>query len=164
MLLGSGPRWRLRTRDGVTSLAAGCTLFFFVDAILKIIAYTFEGYWRSMRNRFDMLLTSLGILWVILNFSLDRNESAYIIALIFGVVIIVFRFLTLSGKHDTLKMLMLTVVMSLVKSFFTIAVLVILMMCYSLAGVILFGSVKFGEAINRYANFQTSFNGYDPSL
>lgn len=158
LAVGQWTTVEVATRDGVTSLAAGCTLFFVIDAILKIISYTFEGYWRSMRNRFDMFLTSLGILWVILNFSLDRNDGAYIMALIFGVVIIVFRFLTLSGKHNTLKMLMLTVVMSLVKSFFTIAVLVILMMCYSLAGVILFGSVKYGEAINRYANFQTSFN------
>ncbi|XP_020895810.1 sodium leak channel non-selective protein [Exaiptasia diaphana] len=144
-------------RDGVTTLAAACTLFFFIDAILKIIAYTFEGYWRSMRNRFDMLLTTLGIIWIILNFSLKTRKDMYQGCLVFGVVIIVFRFLTLSGKHNTLKMLMLTVVMSLVKSFFTIAVLVVLMMCYSLAGVILFGSVKFGEAINHNANFQTSF-------
>lgn len=146
-----------KVRDGVTSLAAACTLFFLIDAILKIISYTFEGYWRSMRNRFDMLLTSLGIIWIILNFSLKGSEM-YHGTLVFGVVIIVFRFLTLSGKHNTLKMLMLTVVMSLVKSFFTIAVLVVLMMCYSLAGVILFGSVKYGEAINLNANFETSFN------
>ncbi|KAK3727865.1 hypothetical protein QZH41_001643 [Actinostola sp. cb2023] len=118
-------------RDGVTTLAAACTFFFVIDAILKIISYTFEGYWRS--------------------------SEMYQGALVFGVVIIVFRFLTLSGKHNTLKMLMLTVVMSLVKCFFTIAVLVVLMMCYSLAGVILFGSVKYGEAVNRHANFHTSF-------
>ncbi|KAJ7386603.1 hypothetical protein OS493_008751 [Desmophyllum pertusum] len=73
-------------------------------------------------------------------------------------VIILFRFLTLSGKHDTLKMLMLTVVMSLLKSFFIIAVLILLMISYSLAGVILFGTVKYGEALNRHANFKTSFN------
>ncbi|EDO45174.1 predicted protein, partial [Nematostella vectensis] len=145
-------------REVITSTAAVCTLLFVVDTILKLIAYTVRGYWHSRRNRFDLLLTSLGLIWVVLNFSLKGNENAYLISTIFGVVIIIFRFLTLSGKHDMLKMLMLTVVMSLVKSFFTIAVLVILMMCYSLMGVILFGTVKYGEAINRYANFGTSFN------
>ncbi|EDO45175.1 predicted protein, partial [Nematostella vectensis] len=145
-------------REVITSTAAVCTLLFVIDTILKVIAYTGPGYWHSQRNRFDVFLTSLGLIWVVLNFSLKGNEKAYTVATIFGVVIIIFRFLTLSGKHDTLKMLMLTVVMSLVKSFFTIAVLVILMMCYSLMGVILFGTVKYGEAVNRYANFGTSFN------
>ena len=31
--------------------------------------------------------------------------------------------------------------------------------CYALAGNILFGNVKYGEAINRHANFDTTWNG-----
>ena len=148
----------LRLRDGLTSTAAACSLLFVVDMVLKIIAFTFRGYWQSRRNRFDLLLTSLGVLWVTLNFSLKGRGTPYTVTTVFGMTIILFRFLTLSGKHDTLKMLMLTVVMSLVKSFFIIAVLVVLMISYSLAGVILFGTVKYGEALNRHANFKTSFN------
>ena len=30
---------------------------------------------------------------------------------------------------------------------------------YSLAGNILFGNIKYGEAINRHANFDTTLNG-----
>lgn len=148
----------LTLRDGLTSTAAVCSLLFVVDMVLKIVAFTFQGYWQSRRNRFDLLLTSLGVLWVTLNFSLKGTGSPYTGTTVFGMVIILFRFLTLSGKHDTLKMLMLTVVMSLVKSFFIIAVLILLMVSYSLAGVILFGTVKYGEALNRHANFKTSFN------
>ena len=37
--------------------------------------------------------------------------------------------------------------------------MVILISCYALAGVILFGSVKYGEAINRQANFSTAPRG-----
>lgn len=148
----------LRLRDGLTSTAAACSLLFVLDMLLKIIAFTFRGYWQSRRNRFDLLLTSLGVLWVTLNFSLKGTEAPYTGTTVFGMVIILFRFLTLSGKHDTLKMLMLTVVMSLLKSFYIIAVLILVMITYSLAGVILFGTVKYGEALNRHANFQTSFN------
>ena len=148
----------LRLRDGLTSTAAACSLLFVVDLLLKVIAFTFQGYWQSRRNRFDLLLTSLGVLWVTLNFSLKGTGAPYTGTTVFGMVIILFRFLTLSGKHDTLKMLMLTVVMSLVKSFFIIAVLILVMISYSLAGVILFGTVKYGEALNRHANFKTSFN------
>ena len=35
----------------------------------------------------------------------------------------------------------------------------ILITCYALAGVILFGSVKYGEAVNRQANFSTALKG-----
>ena len=148
----------LRRRDALTSTAAVCSLLFVVDMLLKIIAFTFRGYWQSRRNRFDLFLTSLGVLWVTLNFSLKGSGTPYTVTTVFGMVIILFRFLTLSGKHDTLKMLMLTVVMSLLKSFFIIAVLIVIMLGYSLAGVILFGTVKYGEALNRHANFKTSRN------
>ena len=144
-------------RDGLIGTAVACSIFFVADAILKIIALTFRGYWHSRRNRFDFFLTCLGILWMILNFSLE-GKGSYNASTAFGVIIIVFRFLTLSGKHAILKSLMLTVVMSLFKSFFIIAVLVLLMMCYALVGCILFGTVKFGEAINRNANLCTSLN------
>ena len=143
-------------QKALTSTAAACTLLFVVDAALKIIAFTFRGYWHSRRNRFDLFLTASGVVWAILNFSL--TGEAYNASLVMGVVILVFRFLTLSGKHTTLKMLMLTVVMSLVKSFFIIAALFVLILCYALSGVVLFGTVKHGEAINRHANFYTCFN------
>ena len=50
-----------------------------------------------------------------LNFSSKGSGTPYTVTTVFGMVIILFRFLTLSGKHDTLKMLMLTVVMSLLE-------------------------------------------------
>ncbi|QQP31703.1 Uncharacterized protein FKW44_025387 [Caligus rogercresseyi] len=45
------------------------------------------------------------------------------------------------------------------KSFFIILGMFLLITCYALVGVILFGSVKYGEAINRQANFRTAMNG-----
>ena len=56
-------------------------------------------------------------------------------------------------------MLMQTVFVSIIKSFFIIMGMGILITCYALAGVILFGSVKYGEAVNRQANFSTAFRG-----
>lgn len=49
----------------------------------------------------------------------------------------------------TLKMLLLTVVVSMYKSFFIIVGMFLLLLCYAFAGVVLFGTVKFGENINR---------------
>ena len=49
----------------------------------------------------------------------------------------------------TLKMLMLTVVVSMFKSFFIIMGMFLLMLFYAFAGVILFGCVKYGENLGR---------------
>ena len=86
---------------------------------------------------------------------------------------IILRFFTITGKHATLKMLMLTVVVSVYKSFFIICgnVLIdnwlliveevificyllilgmfLLIFVYALTGCILFGTVKYGESLGR---------------
>ncbi|KTG33850.1 hypothetical protein cypCar_00003670 [Cyprinus carpio] len=81
-------------------------------------------------------------------------ENAY--TYMMGTCVIVFRFFTICGKHVTLKMLLLTVVVSMYKSFFIIVGMFLLLLCYAFAGVVLFGTVKYGENINRHANFSTA--------
>jgi len=56
-------------------------------------------------------------------------------------------------------MLMQTVYVSVYKSFFIIMGMFTLITCYALIGVILFGNLKYGEAINRQANFSTAGRG-----
>ena len=134
------------------------TILFVIECILKITAYTFRGYWRSQRNRFDFILSLAGVVWIILHFAFvhNRREQTHHWTVWLGVGIILFRFLSLSGKHDTLKMLMMTVSMSLVKSFYIIFVLILIIMSYAMIGVIMFGTVKHGAAINDVANFKDS--------
>lgn len=57
----------------------------------------------------------------------------------------------------TLKMLMLTVLMSIYKSIFILTSMVVLMLVYGLLGVVLFGSVKYGDNLGQHANFENSF-------
>ena len=68
-------------------------------------------------------------------------------------------FIFILGKHSTLTMLIQTVIMSIYKSFFIIMLMFLMITCYALMGNILFGNVKYGEAINRHANFDTTANG-----
>jgi hypothetical protein len=84
--------------------------------------------------------------------------------------VIVLRFFTIAGKHvklfekyffsykidkyifmfkATLKMLMLTIIVSFFKSFFIIVGMFLLMLVYAFAGVILFGCVKSGHDLGR---------------
>lgn len=46
-------------------------------------------------------------------------------------------------------MLMLTVVMSMVRSSFIIAAMFLLVLFYANAGVVLFGMVKYGQAVGK---------------
>lgn len=66
-------------------------------------------------------------------------------------MVVILRFFTITGKHTTLKMLMLTVGVSVCKSFFIIFGMFLLVFFYALAGTIVFGNVKYGEGIGRYA-------------
>ncbi|XP_073702037.1 sodium leak channel NALCN isoform X1 [Garra rufa] len=127
------------------------TFIFVLEVTMKLIAMSPAGYWQSRRNRYDLLVTSLGVIWIILHFAL-LNAYTYMM----GTCVIVFRFFTICGKHVTLKMLLLTVVVSMYKSFFIIVGMFLLLLCYAFAGVVLFGTVKYGENINRHANFSTA--------
>lgn len=76
-----------------------------------------------------------------------------------GFMVVILRFFTITGKHTTLKMLMLTVGVSVCKSFFIIFGMFLLVFFYALAGTILFGTVKYGEGIGRRANFGSPVTG-----
>lgn len=50
---------RLMLLDGVVT-----------QVTMKLIAMSPAGYWQSRRNRYDLLVTSLGVIWIVLHFSL----------------------------------------------------------------------------------------------
>lgn len=133
------------------TISACLTLAFTIEVIMKMIAFTPRGYWQSRRNRYDLAVTFIGCIWVCVHFLFTNNLSNS-----FGFIVVILRFFTITGKHATLQMLMLTVVVSVYKSFFIILGLFILVLFYSLMGVQLFGSVKFGENLSRQANFRSA--------
>lgn len=141
-------------RQSLATASSSLTICFVIEVIMKMIAFTPYGYWQSRRNRGDLLVTVLGVIWIILNHAIYNEYT-----LTLGYVVIILRFFTITGKHATLKMLMQTVFVSMFKSFFIIMGMFLLITVYALAGVILFGSVKYGEAINRQANFRTAWYG-----
>ena len=56
------------------------TFLFLVEAVMKCIALGVVGYWQSRRNRFDLLVTILGIGWIILNFiSIGKKDLVTIL-------------------------------------------------------------------------------------
>lgn len=56
------------------------TFLFLVEAVMKSIALGFVGYWQSRRNRFDLLVTILGLAWIVLNFiSIGKKDFVRLI-------------------------------------------------------------------------------------
>lgn len=140
----------------LATLAALFTLLFLFEAIMKVCALGFMGYRQSTRNIADFIITLLGLIWIIMHFSSFSKKEIRETSNSFGFVVIVLRFFTITGKHATLKMLMLTILNSIFKSFFIIIGMFLLILVYAFAGVILFGSVKSGHDLGRQANFRSS--------
>ena len=60
----------------LATLAAIFTLLFLVEASMKSCALGFVGYWQSRRNRLDLIITILGLVWIILHFtSFSKKET-----------------------------------------------------------------------------------------
>ncbi|CAI4222140.1 unnamed protein product [Auanema sp. JU1783] len=148
----------------ITTLSAVSNVFFAVEIILKIIAFTLLGFWQSRRNRIDLLITIFGLFWIFLHFFVALPSSKFELVRVtnlkrftytFGYLIVILRFFTIASRNSTLKMLMLTVVMSMFRSFFIITAMFLLVLFYAYAGVILFGMVKYGQAVSKHVNFRT---------
>nr|XP_023021091.1 sodium leak channel non-selective protein isoform X2 [Leptinotarsa decemlineata] len=145
-------------KDAYTDILATvdmiCTLAFVGEVVMKNIAFTPRGYLQSRRNRYDLFVTVMGVLWMFFH-CMFKNDLTYFV----GFMVIILRFFTITGKHATLKMLMLTVGVSVCKSFFIIFGMFLLVFFYALAGTIIFGTVKYGEGIGRRANFESPVTG-----
>lgn len=42
------------------------TTVFVVEVVMKNIAFTPRGYWQSRRNRYDLLVTVGGVVWILM--------------------------------------------------------------------------------------------------
>lgn len=86
------------------TVSCALTTGFVLEVIIKSIAFTPRGYWQSRRNRYDFFVTFMGVIFVFLHVSM-MNEVSYT----FGFAVVILRFFTITGKHATLKMLMVRV-------------------------------------------------------
>ncbi|KII61376.1 Sodium leak channel non-selective protein [Thelohanellus kitauei] len=133
-----------------------CHVYFLIDLMLKIVAFGFITYFRSLLSKCDTLLIVLTIIVAGLKLS---NQFTGIVVLHYIIICsVTIQLILLSARWDALKNLMLTFIMSVVKSLTTITVMFIIMVVYALMGNVLFSRVKFGLTLNRYFNYRTSYN------
>ena len=54
-------------RNSLCNASSVLTIFFVIEVIMKMIAFTPYGYWQSRRNRGDLIVTILGVIWIVLD-------------------------------------------------------------------------------------------------
>ncbi|KAF1745272.1 hypothetical protein MXB_3643 [Myxobolus squamalis] len=133
-----------------------CHIIFFIDIILKIISFGFITYFKGTVNKCDTLIIISMIISSALEIFTQYRDNVILSYVIISAITI--ELILLSTRWDALKDLMLTFIMSVVKSLTAITVMFIIMVTYSLIGNVLFGRLKFGLTTNRYFNYRTSFN------
>lgn len=69
-----------------------------------MIAFTFSGFWESRRNRIDLLITVLGLFWIVTHFIMALPASAVRgqiglkkYTYTFGYMVVILRFFTIAG-------------------------------------------------------------------
>lgn len=71
-------------------VSAVLTFVFVIEVVMKNIAFTPRGYWQSRRNRYDLLVTVAGVIWIILQTILRVSlmnvmiESSLVLLLIYN--------------------------------------------------------------------------------
>lgn len=62
-------KWRIEEEhtEALATVSTILTLVFLVEVIMKNIAFTPRGYWQSRRNRYDLLVTVVGVIWIVIH-------------------------------------------------------------------------------------------------
>uniref|UniRef100_W5K426 Sodium leak channel NALCN n=1 Tax=Astyanax mexicanus TaxID=7994 RepID=W5K426_ASTMX len=138
-------------KRGIAVLVLAQSVLLSVKVTMKLIAMSPAGYWQSRRNRYDLLVTSLGVIWIILHFAL-LNAYTYMM----GTCVIVLRFFTICGKHCSSHMCSLFHSLSLSLSVSRFLALSLSLSPLSLSLSLFSLSLLSLSLSHRHANFSTA--------
>lgn len=72
-------------------VSAVLNFVFVIEVVMKNIAFTPRGYWQSRRNRYDLLVTVAGVVWIFLQTILRVRHSPLLrLAFIFTYTFFIF--------------------------------------------------------------------------
>eukprot|EP00736_Rhodelphis_marinus_P012787 Rmarinus@m.2580 len=123
----------------------GFTIFFLIEAIIKMIAFTPVLYFRDSWNCFDFVIVIASLPSI---FLVRSSNIAFVrivrIARIFKII----------KSAQSIRTLMRTLYVSLPTLLNVGSLLLLLFLIYAVLGMNLFGDVRYGESLNRHANFR----------
>ncbi|PNH08114.1 Voltage-dependent L-type calcium channel subunit alpha-1C [Tetrabaena socialis] len=125
------------------------TCIFVVEALMKMLAYGLRPFFRDNWNVFDVFVVVISIVSVILDFSNTKNLSFMPVLRVLRVV----RVFRLLSWVNGLQRLLGTLVHSLPALANVGGVLLLFFFIFAVIGMNLFGGMKYGDYINRHANF-----------
>ena len=70
---------RSLVRNGLSNASSVFTICFLVEVIMKLIAFTPYGFWQSQRNRADLFVTIMGVVWIVLNYVIGNQVKSLIL-------------------------------------------------------------------------------------
>ncbi|KAK3250718.1 Caveolin-2 [Cymbomonas tetramitiformis] len=126
-------------------------LIFTVEAVLKLIAFNPRQYFDDSWNRFDFAVVLLSIAGAFLTKLSSSNVPGLSLLRIFRVS----RVFRLIPKAKGLRTLFNTLITSLPALGNVGSVLFLFYFIFAIMGMNLFGKVKYGDFLDRHANFQT---------
>lgn len=131
-----------------------CTWILFAEVVLKCIGLGFRQYLSPSSNVFDAVVVMLSLVPFFLRQSESGPNSIGVDPNLFRIFRI-FRVLRLARSAPGIQLLISTVVYS-VPVIMSLGVLMVsLLFVYAIAGMALFGTVRYGSYLNEDANFET---------
>mmetsp|Transcript_7040 Transcript_7040/g.10352 ORF Transcript_7040/g.10352 Transcript_7040/m.10352 type:complete len:1813 (+) Transcript_7040:1-5439(+) len=129
--------------------------FFLVESIIKLIGWGFKQYLRDPWNDFDLFVVILSELGIVLsqfdNSTIAINPTILRVFRVFRIIRII-RLIKVAKRIRTLLETLYYSATSLVNVGIT---LILLYFVFSIIGMNLFSKIKFGDYLNRHANFKT---------
>ena len=126
------------------------TTIFFLEMVFKIWALGPRNYFGNPWNKFDFVVVQFSIVGLCLDAFTGGGIPVVSLLRVFRVA----RIFRLVPRAKGLKTLFHTLLFSLPALVNVGSVLLLFFFIYSIMGMNLFGSVRYGENLNRYANFR----------
>eukprot|EP00793_Prasinoderma_coloniale_P003769 PRCOL_00003146-RA len=126
------------------------TTIFFLEMVFKIWALGPRNYFGNPWNKFDFVVVQFSIIGLCLDAFTGGGIPVVSLLRVFRVA----RIFRLVPRAKGLKTLFHTLLFSLPALVNVGSVLLLFFFIYSIMGMNLFGSVRYGENLNRYANFR----------
>ncbi|XP_051508877.1 probable voltage-dependent R-type calcium channel subunit alpha-1E [Myxocyprinus asiaticus] len=141
--------------DVLKHLNTAFTVIFFVECVLKILAFGFVNYFRDTWNIFDFI-TVLGSITEIV---VDQLSMAGPFNMSFLKLFRAARLIKLLRQGYTIRILLWTFVQSFKALPYVCLLIAMLFFIYAIIGMQVFGNIKLNEKsqINRHNNFKTFF-------
>eukprot|EP01065_Artemidia_motanka_P034980 TRINITY_DN4294_c4_g1_i1.p1 TRINITY_DN4294_c4_g1~~TRINITY_DN4294_c4_g1_i1.p1 ORF type:complete len:1838 (+),score=725.27 TRINITY_DN4294_c4_g1_i1:34-5547(+) len=146
-------------KDGAELVNDVLVMLFSLEALLKVLAYTPRGFWLNPWNRFDLLIVVISVVGVVVS-KVTAAEAEDSSATDVGGVASVFRalrllrLLRLLNAAKGVQALLRTLFLTLPTMMNISGIVLLILFCYAVLGVFLFGRTRHGPFLQRYATFE----------